>query len=1038
MKKTHVAELFALLHKAYEDSGSLPFWGWNADLADGELNEQLRGFRQQHFSGFFIHSREGLETPYLSDEWLKKVNQTLAEAKRLDLNAWIYDEDTWPSGMVGGVITSKSPELAAHALTLEITAVDSMLEEAENCFVFPELLIDDETILEPDAEKHVQLEAQGKEAFGKKLVLRVETSNPAAWYNDNPPADMLNPQTTADFISLTHEKYWSCLDAVNRAAVRGFFTDEPNFCDFFSSFTEKRPWLPWTIDLLEQFQLRRGYPLQQKLPLLFFKGEGYQKIRHDYWWTLTELFSERYAARLYQWCQAHGVESTGHFLFENDLGYAVRVCGAVMPHYRYLHMPGIDLLGEQIEEYLTVRQCTSVAHQYGKPKVVTETYGCTGWDFSFEGQKWLADWQFVQGVTTRCQHLVQYSLKGCRKRDYPPSFNYHTTWWPYTSIIEDYCAELSVFTTAGNVKRDILIIHPSTGIWTQMGSSPKENLHDFDSDMGWTDPRITAFNKVGAELNRLCKQLMGAHIDFDLGDEIILKELGKVENSRCVVGEASYSIIVIPSTYSLFASTLVLLEAFIAGGGSVIWITPFPELVEGVPQKKLIQQITASCVTTDRASFLPVLEQLYEKSVSVFTPEYREASDIFLMERDLEDGKVLIFVNSDRDRGYDTIIRYKGFGYVEQYSLLSHERSAIPVNFDGIYISFEHTFKAADSFICIIHRDRIPLLVENIEFPYRHPHASLPVTICLHTPDTVTPTEENVFVLDTCRYYLEGEAASERMPVWKAQEQLRSKLGFRNITGNGMGQRYAWLPAVDTARVVPVNIVFSFFIEDLPETEIYICSETLAESQIAVNGICMEKTEFGYFHDRSCKTLVMSGLKIGWNEVIVTVAYSESTELEDHFILGDFAVTNQGAITVGLQKILLGNAGLQGYPFYAGSLRYSFSFEIKEEILRSYILHIGAWKGTLALLTINETEQLPVPWHAVNDFDISPYLQVGKNILTIEIVGSLRNMLGPIRQPYQDKRRISWQDFRTRGSLYASDPVLVEFGLFEALLLYSS
>ena len=32
-----------------------------------------------------------------------------------------------------------------------------------------------------------------------------------------------------------------------------------------------------------------------------------------------------------------------------------------MPQYKYLHRPGIDLLGEQTKEYLTVKQCISVA-----------------------------------------------------------------------------------------------------------------------------------------------------------------------------------------------------------------------------------------------------------------------------------------------------------------------------------------------------------------------------------------------------------------------------------------------------------------------------------------------------------------------------------------------------------------------------------------------------------------------------------------------------------------------------------------------------
>ena len=148
--------------------------------------------------------------------------------------------------------------------------------------------------------------------------------------------------------------------------VTGFFTDEPNCYDFFSHFTPGRPWLPWTDDFIAQFELRRGYDPSDRLCCLFFDGEGCEKIRHDYWRTITELFGERCLKQMYDWCENNNLRLTGHMLYENDLCYNIRVCGAAMPQYRYLHAPGIDLLGEQCREYLTVKQTTSAANQYGR------------------------------------------------------------------------------------------------------------------------------------------------------------------------------------------------------------------------------------------------------------------------------------------------------------------------------------------------------------------------------------------------------------------------------------------------------------------------------------------------------------------------------------------------------------------------------------------------------------------------------------------------------------------------------------------------
>lgn len=52
----------------------------------------------------------------------------------------------------------------------------------------------------------------------------------------------------------------------------------------------------------------------------------------------------------------------------------------------------------------------------GEKNVISETYGVTGWDFTFEGQRHIGDWQYALGVNKRCQHLSLYSLTGGRKR----------------------------------------------------------------------------------------------------------------------------------------------------------------------------------------------------------------------------------------------------------------------------------------------------------------------------------------------------------------------------------------------------------------------------------------------------------------------------------------------------------------------------------------------------------------------------------------------------------------------------------------------
>jgi hypothetical protein len=319
--------------------------------------------------------------------------------------------------------------------------------------------------------------------------------------------------------------------------VRGIFTDEPSVHDRHCEFTPGRGWLPWSYTFPDFFRERRGYDIFDTVPYIYFNGEHSSAARHDYWRTVMERFSESFSKQLGEWCEENGIAFTGHYLWENNMGTSTRVGGAVMPHYRYQHVPGIDMLVEQTDETITCKQCTSVANQYGRKFVLTETYGCTGWGFTFEGQKWVGDFQFVMGVNFRSQHLALYSIKGCRKRDYPPVFNYNTSWWKYNYVVEDYFARLSAVLTEGDVIRDVLVLHPASTGWCVNGTNP------YGFEKRGKDRDIPAVNRIGDKFNDFLRDLLGQHYDLDIGDETIMEETGEVRGQKLAVHLAEYRVV---------------------------------------------------------------------------------------------------------------------------------------------------------------------------------------------------------------------------------------------------------------------------------------------------------------------------------------------------------------------------------------------------------------------------------------------------------------------------------------------------------------
>ena len=83
----------------------MPFWAWNGSLKKDELLRQIHIFKDMGMGGFFMHSRVGLQTEYMGAEWMDLTRICAEEAARLGMKAYLYDEDRWPSGTAGGLVT---------------------------------------------------------------------------------------------------------------------------------------------------------------------------------------------------------------------------------------------------------------------------------------------------------------------------------------------------------------------------------------------------------------------------------------------------------------------------------------------------------------------------------------------------------------------------------------------------------------------------------------------------------------------------------------------------------------------------------------------------------------------------------------------------------------------------------------------------------------------------------------------------------------------------------------------------------------------
>jgi len=998
---------------------SLPFWAWNDALCADELVRQIYSMKEQGIGGFFMHSREGLETEYLSPEWFDLIKICVDTAKELDMEAWLYDEDRWPSGTAGGkVMQDGGDDSRCKGLTIEVTKTFPE-DNGEEILASYKALVDGHNLSYFKRLDKIESLLEN-EVY---LLCRIEVSGTSEWFNDETPPDNLNPRSVKRFIDITHEAYKAGVGDEFGKTIKGIFTDEPGLHDSHAAFNPNRGWIPWTYIFADYFKQKRGYDIFSRIPLIFFNNKDSAQIRHDYWRTVTELYTDSYSKQIGKWCEDNNISFTGHFLQENRIGLSARIGGAVMPHFAYQHVPGIDLLNEQANEYLTVRQCTSVANQYNRPWVLTETYGCTGWGFTFEGQKWLGDWQFVQGVTRRCQHLALYSIKGCRKRDYPPVFNYNTSWWRFNHVAEDYFARLSVVISKGKPIRDILILHPSTTAWAMLGTSPYGTPRRRD------ERDIPKIDEIGYELNRLLKYLMEQHYDFDLGDEIIMEREAFVQANILTIKEASYKTVVIPAIKTMLNSTYKLLEDFLDAGGQVIALEPLATMLEGRETKELSTLFSHKNLLVAE-NYAEVSDALTEcRNISIQDEYGHENPNIYCMLKEIDKTMVLFAVNHNRNQRCSVKIKIFASN-VEEWDLLTGR--IYSADYSQGEISAD--FGPAESKLYVLGRGGTK---------YSHVLKKIPddMSLCttLNQHFTYRRDLPNALTLDKCAYRIGNMSFSDEMQLWQAQRDIREVLEMRQIYYNGLVQRYKWANEPHPNDGTRIEIKFQFYAEHIPANGFCLAIESPGYFDIYLNSEPAGAVKTGnYFIDKSIGIVPLNGAQTGLNTLLIACDYKNSYELEDCYIIGDFGVDTQRRITKEPPKLIPGDWCLQGLMHYPGAIVYETSADINIIPKTRYFLDAGKFCATVIAVRVNAKNAGYIPWKCENMLEITDYITEGLNNFELEVMGSPRNLFGPFHLKKGEPLNTSWQSFRAEGEEYTHEYNLQPYGLFKSVKIYTA
>lgn len=975
-----------------------PFWAWNSKLDPAELRRQIRIFKEMGFGGFFMHARVGLDTPYLEKEWFECVNACVDEAKKLKMNAWLYDEDRWPSGSAGGKVTKEVKYRVCQLCYARVSSPADLTCDPDKilCIFSIKRCADGITIDSLKPLKAVPAKApKGQEV----VVFYWQRGIPTPWHNGQTYLDTMDPEAVKRFIEITHEAYAKNCSQEFGKVIPGIFTDEP-------SYANSETWLAWTPKFPEHFKKTYGYDLIPHLPELFFnlKDGEFSKARHDFYEMACSLFDQNYAKQIADWCEKHGIALTGHILGEDSLNLQRARNGACMRFYEYEQIPGIDLLTQYWDIIDVAKQCSSAARQFDRPMRLCECYGTTGWDFPLSGHKALGDWLAVLGINFRVPHLAWYSMKAEAKRDYPASISFQSSWYKNYSVVEDYFARLQAALYSGREVRDILVIHPIETTWASKANPLAQELYEAKER--------ASVDAMQIDLRNI---LVSAHLDFDYGDELLMKKYAKVAGKTLKVGAADYRAVVIPELTTIRSTTLQLLTDFAAAGGKVLYFGAPPAHLDCLPSQEPAKAYAAFESLKELAEVVPALTRRYRRVSFTAKKRGHELPSVMYMLKNNDDCETLFVVNTGMEHPAEQMkaprveerciecpsvnVSFKSEmgadAKVYELDLTDGSWNCIPATNSKGVISFKTSMAPLESKLYVFTAKPMPSAKPAPE-PFV-PFNGCELPACCWEYEL---SEPNCMVFDQAQLKIDGQFEDEDVRLMvRIDNELRKRLGAPN-RGGAMCQPWTRSKKQKPAKTIDTELIFTFDCEVLPAAEepLALAIENPELYEIAFNGTVLKQKDLGEWVDPCLRKIEVpiSLLKLGLNTISLKLQYHEFLPgLENVFLLGKFGVKGSRTMIALPDELCLGDLAEQGLPNYSSKLTYKMEVGLDAEALKGRLmLAFGDWKGAALGVSVNGSPMKMIAWPPYQ-LEVTDLLKKGKNHIEIALFCSRRNAFGP-------------------------------------------
>ena len=490
-----------------------------------------------------------------------------------------------------------------------------------------------------------------------------------------------------------------------------------------------------------------------------------------------------------------------------------------------------------------------------------------------------------------------------------------------------------------------------------------------------------------------------------------------------------------------------------------------PERVEGMPDTAARDFAESVRSEGEGRAWIAALDAALPRRLHIESPD-AAADELLLCERELEEGHLVFLCNRNRSRSRQISLHREGARRIRELDPISGRIRTVADGKNGDAARVKTSMAPGEAKLYLFEDAPVPDRQDAADSASVEHCADIGEggadEVALDASWRLQRLGPNALTLDFCRYRTGEQPYSEPLPIIAVQQILCA----RQYRGP------LWMQQV-------------FNVDALPK-QAWLAVENPEEQAISLNGKPVEGEPDGFFLDRAFQKLDISALlRVGVNTLELRREFAPlerassnlaglfqnliGTELESSYIVGEFAVhgkeTAKGPGWVRLQpEFRIGMEPSEtasgrdliglGYPFFAGVMRASRRLTLARPAAgERLILGVHGLNACLVRVFVNGLMAGVRGWDPFI-VDITGAVKEGENEVALELVGTLRNLLGPHHRPAGDPDSCwgepafrgetdsrsgrpdpNWHRTRNRaGGVWTDDYLVVPFG-FESVTL---